>query len=45
MLGYLFGVKELAAIGAPEIVAGLSALAAVLIPEGKGKQSGEEGQP
>lgn len=35
VLGTLFGIQELAAIGAPDIIAGLAALAAIFLPEVK----------
>jgi len=35
-LGSLFGVKELAALGAPEIAIAVSAFAAIFLPEHKG---------
>lgn len=35
MVGAIFGVKELAALGTPEILAGLAAIAAIFLPEGK----------
>ena len=35
LLGSIFGVKELAALGTPEIVSGIAALIAVFAPEGK----------
>lgn len=33
VLGAIFGIKELAALGAPEIIGGLTALLAILLPE------------
>ena len=41
VLGTLFGVKELAAFGAPEVMAGLAALAAIFAPEGSGNKPEE----
>jgi hypothetical protein len=35
LLGTLFGVRELAAFGAPEIAVALAGLAAIFAPEGK----------
>lgn len=34
ILGSIFGVKELAMLGTPEIITGLTALAAIFLPEG-----------
>jgi len=33
ILGSIFGVKELAMLGTPEIITGLTALAAIFLPE------------
>ena len=44
MLGMLFGVKEIAALGAPEIVAGLAALAAIFAPEGSSEKKAPDEQ-
>lgn len=35
VLGALFGVKELAAFGAPEVCAAIAAVAAIIVPEKK----------
>lgn len=35
ILGSIFGVRELAALGTPEIISGLTAALAVLLPERK----------
>jgi hypothetical protein len=35
VLGSLFGIKELAAFGAPEVCAAIAAVASILMPEVK----------
>lgn len=42
ILGTLFGVKELAAFGAPEIAATMAALAAIFAPEHSGEDKPKE---
>lgn len=35
VLGSLFGIKELAAFGAPEVCAAIAAVASIIVPEAK----------
>lgn len=42
MLGMIFGVKELAALGVPEIMAGLAAAAAIFLPESKDEKGQDQ---